>query len=256
MLNVSSLGPTAQLAAAETRFTEAVELILSLQNEDGGWATYERTRGSTWLEKLNATSLFADVMIDYSYVECTSACLQGLAPYRLAYPKVLNDPIDRAIQRGRDFLLQKQQKDGSWYGSWGVCFTYGTWFGVWGLRAAGLAADHPAVEAAARCLFKHQLPDGGWGETIESCKQQTYHTTASGQAVMTAWAILTLASTGHARSPEVERAVTFLTQTQLADGSWPKERIAGVFNRSCAIHYDNYLKVFPLWALAEAKRHT
>jgi hypothetical protein len=33
------------------------------------------------------------------------------------------------MQRGRDFLLSIQRLDGSWYGSWAVCFTYGTWWG-------------------------------------------------------------------------------------------------------------------------------
>jgi hypothetical protein len=28
-----------------------------------------------------------------------------------------------------------------------------------------------------------------------------------------------------------------------------------MFNKTCAIHYDNYLKVFPLWALGEARKH-
>ena len=34
------------------------------------------------------------------------------------------------------------------------------------------------------------------------------------------------------------------------DGRWPPEPLAGVFNRTCAIHYDAYLRVFPPWALA------
>jgi squalene cyclase len=40
-----------------------------------------------------------------------------------------------------------------------------------------------------------------------------------------------------------------------ADGSFPDEHIAGMFNETCAIHYDNYLKMFPRWALGEARRH-
>ena len=29
-----------------------------------------------------------------------------------------------------DHCCSIQRPDGSWYGSWGVCFTYGTWFGI------------------------------------------------------------------------------------------------------------------------------
>jgi squalene cyclase len=45
-----------------------------------------------------------------------------------------------------------------------------------------------------------------------------------------------------------------LVERQREDGSYPPEHIAGMFNKTCAIHYDNYLKVFPLWALGEARR--
>lgn len=34
--------------------------------------------------------------------------------------------ICRAMANGRSFLKSIQRPDGSWYGSWGVCFTYGT----------------------------------------------------------------------------------------------------------------------------------
>jgi hypothetical protein len=36
------------------------------------------------------------------------------------------------------FLLTIQRDDGSWYGSWGCCFTYATWFGIEGLTKTGM----------------------------------------------------------------------------------------------------------------------
>lgn len=240
---------------SETRLRDAVELILSLQNRDGGWATYERTRGPRWLEKLNATTLFADVMVDYSYVECTSACIQALANFGHRYPNVLRTPIEQAIRQGRDFILNSQRRDGSWVGSWGICFTYGTWFGVWGLRAAGMSNGESAVQNACEFLLEKQLPDGGWGETAESCRQLQYVSAAHGQAVMTSWALLALMQGGHSDSEAVGRGIEFLIRRQNSDGTWPPEHIAGVFNKTCAIHYDNYLKIFPLWALARFTTH-
>lgn len=44
--------------------------------------------------------------------------------------------VNRALTRGRDYILSICRPDGSWYGSWGVCFTYGTWFGVEALAIA------------------------------------------------------------------------------------------------------------------------
>ena len=74
--------------------------------------------------------------------------------------------------------------------------------------------------------------------------------TREGQAVMTSWALLALAAAGRGGSEEALRGVRFLEGRQRPDGSFPPEHIAGMFNKTCAIHYDNYLKVFPLWALA------
>jgi squalene cyclase len=45
-----------------------------------------------------------------------------------------------------------------------------------------------------------------------------------------------------------------LSRRQRTDGSYPDEKLAGVFNKTCGIQYDNYLKIFPFWALVEAER--
>ncbi len=235
---------------SEQRMEWATELILSFQNEDGGWATYERTRGPKWLESLNPSDVFGDIMIDYSYPECSSSCIQALDAYRRRFPNRRSGEIERAIQRGAEYLISSQRTDGSWVGSWGICFTYGTWFGVWGLRAAGLDASHPAVQKACDFIESQQLPDGGWGEHAESCRLGRPVHTETGQAVMTSWALLALAAGGRTGSASARRGVRFLLDRQESDGTWPPEHIAGMFNKTSAIHYDNYLKIFPFWALA------
>ena len=89
---------------------------------------------------------------------------------------------------------------------------------------------------------------------MDSCRTEQYHSTETGQAVMTSWALMALVRGGVARSPVAARAADFLLARQQEDGTWPDEVIAGVFNKTCAIHYDNYLKIFPLWALGEYRR--
>jgi squalene/oxidosqualene cyclase-like protein len=253
------------------RLAAAVDLILDWQNDDGGWATYERTRGAPWLERLNPSGCFSDIMVDHSYVECTAACVRALARYRSQFPA--DRSITTAIDRGVRFLRAQQRADGSWEGSWGVCFTYGTWFGVTALRAAGAAPDDPAIANACEFLVAHQLDDGGWGEHVASCRVRAYVSTARGQAVMTSWALLALcdgppsttpsiASPGSAGARSIaercgeaiKRGVRFLCEHQRADGTWSDDHIAGVFNKTCAIHYDNYVRIFPPWALAVATR--
>jgi cycloartenol synthase len=107
---------------SDERLYDAVNVILELHNEDGGWATYENNRGYRWYEMMNPSEVFGDIMIDYSYVECTSACVTALKNFQAFYPKHRAAEISNAIQAGRRFLKAIQRTDGSWYGSWGVSF--------------------------------------------------------------------------------------------------------------------------------------
>jgi lanosterol synthase len=232
---------------------DSVRLILSWQNLDGGWATYEKQRGGSWIELLNPSQVFGDIMVDYSYVECTSACLQALqaAGPRHASDGALTAEIDRAVSRGGAFIRKQQRKDGSFEGKWAVCFTYGTWFAVSGLLAAGAAPNDPAIARACAFLLSKQRSDGGWGEHGDSCRTGRYIQAERAGVAQTAWALSTLARAGHPSHESQRRAAALLVSRQEEDGSWAKEPLVGVFNRTCLIDYDNYRHYFPLWALAE-----
>jgi squalene cyclase len=158
--------------------------------------------------------------------------------------------IARAMARGERFIRRRQHPDGGWFGSWGVCFTYGSWFGVEGLLAAGAAPADPAIWRACQFLLDHQNDDGGWGEHPDSCQEERYIELGESQAVNTAWALLTLCHAGHGGSAAAHRAAQFLVRRQQPDGDWPREALKGVFNRSTLINYEQYRRYFPLWALS------
>ncbi|MFO0628991.1 MAG: prenyltransferase/squalene oxidase repeat-containing protein [Polyangiales bacterium] len=235
----------------EALLHEAVERLLGWQNDDGGWGTYERQRAGRWLEALNPSQVFGDIMVDGSFTECTSAVMQALVNARARFPGRYERAIARALSRGSRYLRDAQRRDGSWEGAWGVCFTYGTWFGVSGLRASGAGVDDPALRRACAFLAERQRADGGWGEHPASCWERRYIDHPEGQVVMTAWAMLALLRAGHDDRACLARAARFLVDRQGDDGVWPEESIAGVFNRTCMIKYDNYRRYFPTWALAE-----
>ena len=111
--------------------------IMERQNDDGGFGTYERRRGPAWLEALNPSEMFADCMVEGSYVECTGSALVALSLLRRDRSDPQDRELDGAIGRGVRFLRGAQRPDGSFPGTWGINFTYGTFLAVRGLRAAG-----------------------------------------------------------------------------------------------------------------------
>jgi squalene/oxidosqualene cyclase-like protein len=243
---------------SDRRLCDACDVLLSYHNEDGGWATYENNRGYRWYEMLNPSEVFGDIMIDYSYVECSSATITALKDFSDALPGYRASEVQNAIQAGRAFLKTIQRPDGSWYGSWGNCFTYGTWFGIEGLVSAGESLDSDNVRRAVAFLLSKQNRNGGWGESYLACINKAYPAEGAGEllgdggsgVVQTAWALLGLLAGGCTDETALRRGRDFLMHKQLPSGDWAQEGITGVFNRSCGITYTAYRNLFPMWALA------
>jgi squalene/oxidosqualene cyclase-like protein len=240
----------------QSRLCDAVNVILELHNEDGGWATYENNRGYRWYELMNPSEVFGDIMIDYSYVECTSACITALSKFHKVYPNHRTNQVLQAIEAGRTFLISIQRPDGSWYGSWGVCMTYGTWFGIEGLISAGESPQSEAIQKAMQFMLSKQNPNGGWGEGYVACVDKAYPSDGTGQygedgsgVVQTAWAVLALLAGGCNDKAAIDAGVRYIRKKQLSSGDWAQEGITGVFNRSCGITYTAYRNVFTIWAL-------
>jgi squalene/oxidosqualene cyclase-like protein len=154
---------------SDDRIRQATEFILSRQSADGGFGTYERRRGSLWLESVNPSEMFGQCMTELSYIECTASSLGALAQVREAYPDSLGWQIDEAIERSIRFLRSRQGPDGSFAGFWGINFTYAIFHVVKGPRAAGIPSHDPAIMRAAEWLMTKQRADGGWGEHYSGC---------------------------------------------------------------------------------------
>ncbi len=234
----------------EERYFDAVNVVLSLQNSDGGWATYENKRAPDWVEKINPAEVFSDIMVDYSYTELSASAIVGLAAFQRYWPKHRAAEIRRALDRGVAFVKSYQRPDGSWYGSWGVCFLYGTWFGVRALTTAGHTySNSDYLKRACKFIVSKQQADGGWGETFQSCVRFQYCQNERSQVVGTAWAMLALMQSKYPDANVLRRGAELLMARQLPDGNWAQEDVSGVFNANCSISYSGYKNFFVFWAL-------
>ncbi|KAL7748119.1 Lanosterol synthase (Oxidosqualene--lanosterol cyclase) [Sorochytrium milnesiophthora] len=237
------------------RMFQAVDVLLSMQNKDGGIGSYELIRGPALLELLNPAELFGNIMIEYSYVECTTACVLGLATFSKLFPAYRTKEIRAFVDKAVAYIKSKQRADGSWYGSWAICFTYAAWFSLESLATAGETYENSdAVRRACDFLVSKQMYDGGWGESYKSCESQVYTHHEKSQVVNTCWAVMALMAGNYPNESVIRRGLELILSRQQPSGEWKQEAIEGVFNKNCMISYPNYKLAFPIWAIGKYTR--
>lgn len=237
------------------RLYDSVDLLLTMQNPSGGFASYETINGPAVIEWINPAEVFGDIMIEYCYPECTTSVIGALCKFR-AVSGYRRADIDLCVKRAVKYILSAQRKDGSWFGSWAVCFTYATMFALECLHLAGYNhTNSPAVRKACEFLVsKQSSEDGGWGEAFESCVKGVWVDSHAGQSnlVQTSWAVIGLLHAEYPDAEPIRKGCRLIMDRQLDDGSWTDEECVGVFNRNCGIVYPNYRFSFTIWALGRA----
>ncbi|MGD0500064.1 MAG: squalene--hopene cyclase [Bryobacteraceae bacterium] len=235
-----SSNPGAQ-EAAERR---AINWLLAMQSSDGGWAAFDVDNNWAVLNRVP----FADhnAMLDPTCPDITGRVVECLSRRGLAGHE--------AVRRGVAYLLGAQEKNGSWYGRWGVNYIYGSFLAMRGLAASQAGAlSGPAKDAVAKAanwLRTVQNPDGGWGESCASYDRDGFVPAPSCPS-QTAWAILGLRAAGEAEAPAVRRGVKYLLDRQTADGGWSEGATTGTgFPTVFYLTYGMYRDYFPLLALA------
>ena len=236
LLDAKGSNPRAQ-AAAERR---AINWLLAMQSSDGGWAAFDVDNNWAILNRVP----FADhnAMLDPTCPDITGRVVESLSRRGMAEHD--------AVRRGVAYLLQSQERNGSWYGRWGVNYIYGSFLAMRGLAAAGGADTREAIDKAARWVHAIQNSDGGWGESCASYGRDRFVPAASCPS-QTAWGVLGLLAAGDRDSSHVRRGIRFLLERQRPDGTWPEEATTGTgFPNVFYLTYGMYRNYFPMLALA------
>jgi squalene-hopene/tetraprenyl-beta-curcumene cyclase len=225
------------------------EWVEGLQSRNGGWGAFDADNVHHYLNNIP----FADhgALLDPPTADVSARCIGMLAQLGAG----VDDP---RLKAGMEYLLQVQEKDGSWFGRWGVNYIYGTWSALAALNAAGSGAHEPALRKAMDWLVSIQNPDGGWGEDCDSYRlDYKDYEPAPSTASQTAWALLGLMAAGAVDHDCVARGIRYLQATQAPDGTWPEAAYTGGgFPRVFYLRYHGYPLVFPLWALSRYRNLT
>ncbi|WP_034669209.1 squalene--hopene cyclase [Bacillus methanolicus] len=247
----SSLRAISKLVRQEPHFQRAwergINWLFSMQNDDGGWPAFEKNVNKKILNHLPIEG-GKFLLTDPSTADLTGRTLEFFGAYTNLSK---NHP---SMKRGVNWLINNQEKDGSWYGRWGICFIYGTWAALTGLIASGVSSHHQSIQKAVNWLYKIQNHDGGWGESCKSDIMNTYIPLGASTLIDTAWAVDALIAAADQPTPGIQAGIKFLLKSfekNVWTISYPKGQvIAGGFY----IHYHSYRYIFPLLALSHYKQ--
>lgn len=227
-----------------TSIARAREWVEGLQSQNGAWGAFDADNEHTYLNNIP----FADhgALLDPPTADVTARCISMLS--QLGETQETSPAMKRAV----DYLIETQEKDGSWFGRWGMNYIYGTWSVLCAFNVAGIDAASETVRRAVDFLKTNQNPDGGWGEGAETYEREyDGYQQAASTASQTAWALIALMAVGEFEDPAVERGIEYLQKTQGADGFWNEPRFTATgFPKVFYLRYHGYSKYFPLWAMA------
>jgi squalene-hopene/tetraprenyl-beta-curcumene cyclase len=242
--------------ANRTSARQGVEWLLAMQNRDGGWAAFDRTRHRRILEYVP----FADhnAMQDPSCPDITGRTLECLALHGMS---VADPPVERAVR----YIHSQQRPEGCWFGRWGVNYIYGTWQAVVGPIRCGADPAAPWLQRAGAWMKSVQQRDGSFGESADSYLESRLAGRGPSTASQTAWGAMVLQEIFGPDDPDLRRAIEWLAAAQLtperaadpaanpdgdAPGSWTEPWFTGTgFPRVFYLRYHLYRLYFPVMAL-------
>jgi squalene-hopene/tetraprenyl-beta-curcumene cyclase len=242
--------------ANERAARRGVQWLLEMQNDDGGWAAFDRTEDRRILEYIP----FADhnAMQDPSCPDITGRVLECLSWHGFT-------TRDEVVRRAVEYVEREQQPEGCWFGRWGVNYIYGTWQAVVGPIRCGVDTGRPWIRKAGVWIKSVQQENGSFGETADSYEDRSLMGQGPSTASQTAWGAMILQEIFGPDDPDLRRAILWLAETQLSEadaadpvvnpdgdpaGSWAEPWFTGTgFPKVFYLRYHLYRHYFPVMAM-------
>jgi squalene-hopene/tetraprenyl-beta-curcumene cyclase len=247
VMSLRRLGGGGAKPHADAAAKRGIHWLLAMQNRDGGWAAFDKTKDRPILEAIP----FADhnAMQDPSCPDITGRVLESLGHNGFSL-------YDGRVQRAIAFIKSHQDPAGPWWGRWGVNYVYGTWQVLAGLRSVGQNMTADFVRHAGDWLRSVQKADGSFGESIATYDDPSLKGTGDSTASQTAWGTMGLLAIAGPRDPAVQRGIDWLISHQAPDGAWDEPQFTGTgFPKVFYLKYHLYRHYFPLMALARHRRY-
>lgn len=220
----------------------SIKWICSMQCKAGGWAAFDKDNDQDWLNLTPYGDLKA--MIDPNTVDVTARVLEMVG--RLKLRQDLDGMVEAVlppvacISKGLSYVRKEQEKEGCWFGRWGVNYIYGTCGVLVALSLVAATTHREEIERGARWLVEVQNMEdkrkegyGGWGETCDSYNDSGLKGKLGGASTpsQTAWALMGLLAAGDALGKyevdSIEHGVRYLLSLQRTDGSWHEPHFTG-----------------------------
>jgi squalene-hopene/tetraprenyl-beta-curcumene cyclase len=259
-------------AASTAVVSDAIKWVLGMQCNDGGWAAFDVDNDKLFLNRIPFSDM--DSLCDPPTADIVGRVLEAFGLFLLkahATKADVDGPINslavrvqKASRRGIEWLARNQERNGAWYGRWGVNYLYGTSNVLAGLayftfqdEGRDPEKSEPSfydessslvgamTKRALHFLLSMHREDGGWGEcltTYKSCgpadansKSLNYFSekyTQPSTASQTAWALIGLLPYLPTKHEAVRSGIEWLVRHQQvqeigACTSWSQRRDSG-----------------------------
>lgn len=208
-------------------FTRGILWLLSMQNWDGGWGTWDR---DSWLLTPIMKEVLPTVVLNESVVDHTTRILMTLGLF--GYTENNSLPVAGAVR----WIKAQRIEDGSWPGTWFVDYIYQTAQVLGALSQVKAEMSTAFIQESLEYILEKQREDGGWGESPSSFSAGSYVPLGYSSPSQTALILFGLIQFLRGRDYDyidqlkdpIERATNFILSTQGEDGLWKDPTYVGV----------------------------